>query len=348
MRNHQGFTLTELMVSVALMAVVIVWLMGFFVVQNRSYVVTDELAETQQNSRAILDLLEHEIRMAGMLVPENGAACGVDNTTAPDVLYLSDAEEIVNPQNQTTATLGACVQPGGLGTSTLTLQTCPATTTPPNQVGSAYYYYTTNPAVPTSSFRCDTGNCGAPNAVAGGIILIDKNNPSRGVACGTITQLPNATTIQLSANINLGGVAVNTADYRAIPAHVYTVVNNQLRRDNLVLANDVEDFQVAYFYDVIPNGNVDSIAQEYPGSSPALGGVVYNPANWNGARLREIRVNVVVRSRTPDLNLQGSQPQATENRTGLVPDPPGQNYHRRVVTSTVRLRNLGQRTSTRS
>lgn len=334
MRNHQGFTITELMVSVALMAIVIVWLMGFFVVQNRSYVVTDEVAEAQQNSRTLLDLMEREIRAAGMLVPENGAACGVDNTNAPDVLYVGDADAI-DPTNQNVANLGAAVT-GGLGTNTLTVNSTVLDGSP--------YYITTTPGVPTSDFRCDTGNCGGANGVGGGVILIDAANPSRGVACGTITAIPNATTIQLSAAINLGGIASNTPKMLAIPAHVYTVVQNQLRRDNLALANDVEDLQVAYFFDVIPNGNVDSIAQEYPGSSPALGGVQYNSGAWDGTRLREIRVNVVVRSRTADLNLQNSQPQATENRTGLVPDPPGQNFHRRVVTSTVRLRNLGQRT----
>ncbi|HME69913.1 MAG TPA: PilW family protein [Myxococcota bacterium] len=334
MRHRQAFTITELMISVALMAIVIIWLMGFFVVQNRSYVVTDEVAEAQQNSRTIIDLLEREIRAAGMMVPENGAACGVDNTNGPDVLYVGDADAI-DPTNQTVATLGAKVI-GGLGTNTLTVNSIVLDGSP--------FYITTTPGVPTSDFRCDTGNCAGPNGVAGGVILIDAANPSRGVACGTITAIPNNTTIQAVFSNNLAAGGSNTPNVLAIPAHVYTVVANQLRRDNLVLANDIEDLQVAYFFDVVPNGLVDSVAQEYPGSSAALGGVQYNPAAWDGTRLREIRVNVVVRSRTADLNLQGSQPQATENRIGLVPDPPGQNYHRRVVTSTVRLRNVGQRT----
>ncbi|HTF33953.1 MAG TPA: PilW family protein [Myxococcota bacterium] len=334
MRNRQGFTITELMVSVALMAIVIVWLMGFFVAQNRSYVVTDEVAEAQQNSRTILDLLEREIRAAGMMVPENGAACGVDNTNGPDVLYVGDADAI-DPTNQSVATLGAKVL-AGVGTNTLTVNSIVLDGSP--------YYITTTPGVPTSDFRCDTGACGGPNGVAGGVILIDAANPGRGVACGTITAIPNGTTIQANFSNALGGVASNQPNVLAIPAHVYTIVNNQLRRDNLILANDVEDMQVAYFFDVIPNGLVDSVAQEYPGSSAASGGVQYNPAAWDGTRLREIRVNVVVRSRTPDLNLTGSQPQATENRTGLVADAPGQNFHRRVMTSIVRLRNVGQRT----
>jgi hypothetical protein len=223
-----------------------------------------------------------------------------------------------------------------LGTNTLTVDNVVLDGSP--------FYVTTTPGVPTSDFRCDTGTCGGPNGVAGGVILIDAANPGRGVACGTITQIPNGTTISAVFSNNLGAGGANTPDIRAIPAHVYTVVNNQLRRDNLVLANDIEDLQVAYFFDVIPNGLVDTVAQEYPGSSAAAGGVQYNPAAWDGTRLREIRVNVVVRSRTPDLNLTGTRPQATENRTGLVADPPGQNFHRRVVTSTVRLRNVGQRT----
>jgi prepilin-type N-terminal cleavage/methylation domain-containing protein len=341
MRTRQGFTLVELMVSVALMGVVIVWLMGFFVVQSRSYVVTDELGEAQQNSRTIIDLIEREIRAAGMMVPENGAACGVDSTTGPDTLYVGDADAI-DPTNQNIPNLGAKVLAGvplAAGANTLTVNSVVLDGSP--------YYVTTTPGVPSSDFRCDTGNCAVGgNNAAGGVILIDAANPGRGVACGTITSIPNNTTISVNFSNILNGAGGNAPNVLAIPAHVYTIdANNRLRRDNLILANDVEDLQVAYFYDVTPNGIVDSVATEYPGSSPALGGVQYLPQNWDGTRLREIRVNLVVRSRTPDPNLTGSQPQSTENRAAPLPaDPAGQNYHRRVITSTVRLRNVGQRT----
>jgi prepilin-type N-terminal cleavage/methylation domain-containing protein len=321
MRHQHGFTITELMVSVALMAIIIIWLMGFFVVQNRSYVVTDEVAEAQQNARTILDLIEREIRAAGMMIPENGAACGVDNTNAPDVLYVSDADSI----DSTKINVAACENTAKCGAK-VSAQVGGSLTVDSIVLDGSPYYITTVPGVPTSDFRCDTGNCGGVNGVAGGVILIDRNNPQRGVACGTITQIPNATTINVNFASNLKplGLGQNFPDLRAIPAHVYVVVGNQLRRDNLVLANDVEDLQVAYFFDVIPNGLVDSINQEYPGSSPALpqNGQQYFSQNWDGSRLREIRVNVVIRTRTADLNLTASQPQATENRTGLVPDAP--------------------------
>ena len=69
----------------------------------------------------------------------------------------------------------------------------------------------------------------------------------------------------------------------AVPAHVYWVNPNapngppQLIRDGMVLANDVEDLQVALFYDVDDDGVVSGLdpglpdypphsATEYPGS----------------------------------------------------------------------------------
>ncbi|HUK62883.1 MAG TPA: prepilin-type N-terminal cleavage/methylation domain-containing protein, partial [Dongiaceae bacterium] len=94
MRARHGFTLTELMVSVVMMAVVVMWLMQSFTTQQRSYVMLDEMTEAQGNMRAISDLLEREIRTAGMMVPENAAVCGIDNTNAPDVLYVSDADSL--------------------------------------------------------------------------------------------------------------------------------------------------------------------------------------------------------------------------------------------------------------
>ena len=54
--------------------------------------------------------------------------------------------------------------------------------------------------------------------------------------------------------------------------------------------------------------------------------------------LREVRMNLVVRSRAEDGDFSG-QPQATENRTA----GPGDGYRRRVYTSTVRPRNMVRR-----
>ncbi len=340
MKRDHGFTLIELMVSVAVMGVVISYALGAFTTQNRNYVVTEEVTEAQQNGRAIAELIEREVRVAGFLVPEQAAACGVDNTNAPDVLYVSDSEAL-DPSGVKTPDLGARViggaPPGAGGTVTLTID--PAK----NLVldGAAFYDFT-NDGVADTDFRCDTGNCGAPGSVGGGVILIDAANPTRGTACGRITRIASTTSLTAVFDNGLlpkvGGM--NAEELRVVPAHRYAVAPDpvtgvpQLLRDGLLLADDVDDLQVAWFFDLNGNGRED--AGEYLG---AQGAAVYTPQR-DQRTLREVRANVVVRTRTQDNNLIDGQFQRTENRVVAVAQD---GFRRRVHTATIRLRNVGIR-----
>jgi hypothetical protein len=153
----------------------------------------------------------------------------------------------------------------------------------------------------------------------------------------------------------LGAGAV---DLVAVPAHVYWInpggagAPPQLIRDGMVLANDVEDLQVAMFYDVDDDGIVDGLdpdftpppthsATEYPGS--AADNAEYEPGVWDNSELREVRVTVVARTRSEDPNvlanpnLANSVPQGFENRApGAVAD----GFRRRSITLTVQPRNV--------
>ncbi|MCH8891485.1 MAG: prepilin-type N-terminal cleavage/methylation domain-containing protein [Myxococcales bacterium] len=95
MRNS-GFTIIELLIASTIMAIVMVFTMETFTVNNRNYIKIDSVVDTQQGLRAIASLLERDLRHAGMMVPEAAAICGIDNTTAPDLLYISD-HTAINP-----------------------------------------------------------------------------------------------------------------------------------------------------------------------------------------------------------------------------------------------------------
>lgn len=333
-RRRAGFTLVELMISVAVMGIVVMYLMQSFTTQHRTYVVMDQVTEAQQNSRAIADLLEREVRTAGFLVPEHAAVCGVDRTNGSDTLYVSDAEAL-DPTNQTNANLGARILLGlgGAGTQILNLNDV--------TLDGQSFYDTDGNGVPDSDFRCDTGTCTAAGRAAGGVIVVDAANPRRGTACGTIQRIPGGNSVQVNMVNALSAVPAggNTPDLRAVPAHVYAVnANRELLRDNLVLASDVDDLQVAFFYDVDEDRVIDGLAVEYPGSA---GGLVYQPENWDGTTLREVRINFVVRTRDDDDRLSEGQFQVTENRVAGA--APADGFRRRVHTATVRLRNVGTR-----
>ena len=96
----------------------------------------------------------------------------------------------------------------------------------------------------------------------------------------------------------------------AIPAHAYWIGaaasgKPQLMRNGMPMAPDVEDLQVAFFYDVDSDRVVDGAgttvppfhsATEYPGSGAANS--TWQSSAWDNSELREIRVTLVARTRS--------------------------------------------------
>jgi type IV pilus assembly protein PilW len=64
-RKIAGFTLVELMVSMAMSLVVLAAIAGTFTVQTRQNSAEEQVGQMQQNVRGALDLLIREIQMAG-------------------------------------------------------------------------------------------------------------------------------------------------------------------------------------------------------------------------------------------------------------------------------------------
>jgi len=52
-RRTQGFTMVELLVSIALVGIVVYYVTNTFTVNQKAYIVVDQVMEAQQNSRAI-------------------------------------------------------------------------------------------------------------------------------------------------------------------------------------------------------------------------------------------------------------------------------------------------------
>jgi prepilin-type N-terminal cleavage/methylation domain-containing protein len=339
MKKRSGFTLIELMIAMAVLLVVVAYLTEMLSRQSRAYTVVDQVTEAQQNLRAIADLLEGELRVTGFLAPEGAAVCGVDQTNGADVLYLTDADAL-DPSSVSQLGVGASILGGFSGTGgneSLTLDD--------KVVDGLAFYDTDGDGVADSDFLESVSPLRT-----GGVIVADRADPTRGVACGIVNDVSSGgNTIRVDFTSNgaaPGGTplaAGGPGDLVAVPAHVYTVVNNQLLRDGMVLADSVEDLQFAFFYDIGGDGLVTDVNQEYPGSE---NGKIYRSNDNDNSLLTEIRVNVVIRTRAQDADVvkspgmaQGSW-QITENRV----DPGGfDGFRRRVHTSTVRPRNVGVR-----
>lgn len=65
LKSHKGFTLIELMISLAAASIVTAGIYGFYNAQQKSHVTQQLVVELQQNLRATMSLMKREIRMAG-------------------------------------------------------------------------------------------------------------------------------------------------------------------------------------------------------------------------------------------------------------------------------------------
>ena len=322
MRNS-GFTIIELMIASALVAIVMTFTMQIFTVNNRTYIKIDSVVDAQQSVRAVASILERDLRHAGMMVPEGAAVCGIDSTTGPDTLYISDYTA-VNPDNAIGYFDGSQI-PGvtqvNNGVTTLTLDSL-----------------VIEPGTPDPSY--DTDGNGANDSdfhVGGGVIITDLMDPTRGSVCGVVSAV-NLATPSITFDINTASMPLaggNPTALIAVPALEYRINSAKLYRNNLLLSEGIEDMQILYFMDVNGNNAVD--AGELFGSTATP----YTSASTRASLLRAVRLNLVARTRFEDDRFTQGFIQITENRTAGAATQDG--YRRRVHTAIVRMRNVGDR-----
>ena len=359
---RRGFSMIEMMVSMVILILITVYLTDLLLRQSRTYMVVDQVSEMQQNVRAVSDLMEREIRTTGFMVEEAGVVCAVDLVGAPDILVLTD-ENPFDPANQGQADMGVDISEleyGGVGIDTYNA---------PTLVDATAFYDIDNNGTPDSDFFDVQPGVAAvwPQGQSGGVIIYDRNDPTAGTSCGRIVRGSlTPAQVQIDYTFGLPGaiyapipMATAGADLWMVPAIVYQVdqggaaavppVTSQLLRNGLVIAQDVEDMQLAMWFDVDRDGVQDN--GEYWGGDPALpatGGIYVSTAR-DHREILEIRVNLMIRTRQQDPNVTATQAtpqgqyQNLENRNTAAPPPDG--FVRRVQTLTIRPRNVGHRTN---
>ena len=322
----RGFTLIELLVAMGLLSVVLLFVFQTFTYQHSTYTVVDQVSEAHQTSQGAARLIERDVRNAGYMIPFAAAACGIDATDGPDILFVSDTDAIqpadLLPVELASLELGADADESD-NPASATETTIDVDKVVVDEVAT---YDSDANGTNDSDFR-----------VGAGAILVDKGELDRGVACGIVTAVdivsPFAVTVDWLSVLEAGAAS----ELVLVPAHVYQVVGGnppQLERDGTLLAKDVEDLQIAWFYDDDENREVDT--DEVRG----VNGNDYDSSDVDGSELRELRINLVTRTRLDDPRNpdDAGVGQARENRDTNVPGDDGK--HRRVHTATVFLRNL--------
>ncbi len=328
-RTTRAFTLLELLLSMVILGGLIFVMTSAFLVQQRTYVVVDQISEAQQNMRGVTDLIERDVRRAGYMVPKQAAVCGYDATTGADTLYLSHTDvirsvfDLEDDNLDLSGNLGA---PVTNDTSTF------------NATGSSF-------TLQLSRLWVDAAADGDDFAVGDGVIVVNKNNTDQSVACGTITSIAgNNLTVDFGAT-STGAVNFN-ADVVVIPAIVYVLDTGvsppRLMRNGQMLASGVEDFQVTYFFDQNDDLVVD--AGEMFGTATGTNRPweltpAANRPDFTSLRSLGINIVTATRQNDPNTNYRLGKGQVTGNRTAAsLVSIDGK--RRRVSSTRVRLRNV--------
>lgn len=329
--KNKGFTLIEILVSLAILGIVLAGIYSVYTMQHKSYIVQEQVANMQQNERIALQMITRDIRMAGLGLPapelginDFGDGVGFDGSDTITIAYY-----VFNPDNSN----GGRTQING-DTGDIT---------PPSSVNL--------PVDSTTGFA------------AGDWVLINSTDIGdtshyaliciTGIDAGALVHVPGGVGPCASAQnfvypiggfikarvkkINPSGAGSESgiiAYALAVDGYVLTrSVNGGAAQP---LADNIEDMQFAYGFDSDNNDTVDTWVNDLN----AL------PAGTTMDELREVRVTLVARTtrEDPAYNV-GARPEVENHDqaqlAGSIRTTPAQavKYRRRVLQSTIRLRN---------
>lgn len=86
-RNQHGFSLIEVLIAVALMGIVTTAVFKTYINQHESYLVQEDISTIQHATRASIDEMTRQIRMAGNGVPSGLPSLAASNTD-PDTITV--------------------------------------------------------------------------------------------------------------------------------------------------------------------------------------------------------------------------------------------------------------------
>lgn len=350
--KNNGFTLIEILVSLAILGIVLAGIYSVYTMQHKSYIVQEQVAEMQQNERIALQMITRDIRMAGL-----GLTCSYGG-----ILFTEDADGngALNDGEDIDGNGALSAFGNGLGFDGSDTVAIAYYIVDPrgNAGGNTYTASDFDPAAAT--FTVDN----ADGFSSGDLILISNTNPRDDDDChyaavyatavdsgaNTITHdsakavenQPGGIGLAFKANSNkIRRAAKNEGGRIAYFINGSYQLIRSVNGNAQPLADNIEDMQIAYGIDINNNGIVvDGKFGTVPG-----GEWFDSPAGQDMALLREIRVTLVARTtrEDPAYNIgvrpvvEGHDPACCSAAT-----TPAQaaKYRRRVLQSTIKLRNI--------
>lgn len=211
--GERGVTLIELLIAMVVSTLLVAGMYSFFMIQQKTYAVQDNVADMQQNARMSLVSLVRNVRMAGYGVPSTCALVPVNSTTGPDGIFVSDATAI---------------------------QTLPASDIFSAELNAD----ASSGATAITVTITDIDEDGTDDFVANGALIISDGTNTEGMVIPTSYTAGNVT-IPFATGYSLQHDYAAT-DTQVVPAIFYHVVSRELRQNEQPLALNIEDLQIAY------------------------------------------------------------------------------------------------------
>ncbi len=103
-KQHSGFTLIEVLITLAISSVVMLSIYSLFMMQIRINSTHDQVVEVQQNIRSAMFLMEREIKMAGFKGSSVNLTTGFSDATPATMTftYVADFDDIDNDEDGST------------------------------------------------------------------------------------------------------------------------------------------------------------------------------------------------------------------------------------------------------
>ena len=315
MKNNKGFTMIELLIAMAISTMAMAAIYTAYNIQQKSFRQQNMISQMQQNARAAMFMLTRDVRMAGF-----GMASG-------QISYYD-------------------------GSNTVTINAVTGTNSNPDTINIIYAdascttFITTAMPTPSSELNVDDTSCFAANDL---VIVSDGTNADI-IQITAIQSSMGTEKLQHNSGMNpdTGKKYLNspsgTSHAYGAGASMYKLkwisydidssdsAHPRLRVDtdgplggssSQPFAENIEDLQIVYIFE---DGNELNMYDD---------GTDADDTN-DADDIRSVRVSVLARTDTIDINFSGNRPALEDHGAGPV-----DKYRRRLLTSTIKIRNLG-------